>query len=125
MTVSQAALTIPPGLAPFINDRPIIDSPSGPNWFINKSLGTRVPTPSGTINLAAGYKAKFTLANNGISTQTVIYVQTQDIDSNAGKTIQVTGSNGDDAATDVALYRTLNWGPLIATSGSVYYTFIN
>ena len=125
MTVSQLTGQIPPGLAPFINDRPIIDSGGGLSWFINKSLGTRVPTPNGTINLAAGYKAKFTLTNNGSSTQTVTYVQTQDIDSSYGKTIQVTGSNGDDAATDVALFRTLNWGPLIATSGSVYYTFVN
>jgi hypothetical protein len=125
MTVSQASGQIPAGLSPFINDRPIIDSPSGPNWFINKSLGTRVPPVSGTTTLAAGYKAKFTLANNPTSSQNVIYVQTQDIDSSYGKTIQVTGSNGDDAPTEQAILRTLNWVPLVATSGSVYYTFIN
>jgi hypothetical protein len=125
MTVSQATGQIPTGLSPFINDRPIIDNGSSLSWFLNKSLATRVPSPSGTIPLAAGFKAKFTLANNPTSSQVVIYVQTQDIDSNYGKTIQVTGSNGDDAATNQALFRTLNWVPLVATSGSVYYTFIN
>jgi hypothetical protein len=125
MTVSQASGQIPAGLSPFINDRPTIVSGASLSWVLSKSLATRVPTPSGTINLAAGYKAKFTLANNPTSSQVVIYVQTQDIDSSYGKTIQVTGSNGDDAATNVALFRTLNWTPLVATSGSVYYTFIN
>jgi hypothetical protein len=125
MTVSQATGQIPPGLAPFINDRPTIASGASLVWVLNKTLTTRVPTPTGTINLAAGFKAKFTLANNGTSSQNVIYVQTQDIDSSFGKPIFVVGSNGDDAATDVALFRTLNWGPLVVQSGSVYYTFIN
>lgn len=125
MTVSQATGQIPPGLAPFINDRPTIASGGSLVWVLNKTLTTRVPTPTGTIALAAGFKAKFTLANNGTSSQNVIYVGTQDIDSSAGKPIFVTGSNGDDAATDQALFRTLNWGPLVVQSGSVYYTFIN
>jgi len=125
MTVSQATGQIPPGLAPFINDRPTIASGGSLVWVLNKTLTTRVPTPTGTIALAAGFKAKFTLANNGTSSQNVIYVQTQDIDSSFGKAIFVTGSNGDDAATDVALFRTLNWGPLVVQSGSVYYTFVN
>jgi hypothetical protein len=125
MTVSQATGQIPPGLSPFINDRPTIASGVSLSWVLNKTLTTRVPTPTGTIALAAGFKAKFTLANNGTSSQNVIYVQTQDIDSSFGKAIFVTGSNGDDAATDVALFRTLNWGPLVVQSGSVYYTFVN
>jgi hypothetical protein len=125
MTVSQATGQIPPGLAPFINDRPTIVSGGSLSWVLNKLLTTRVPTPNGTINLAAGFKAKFTLANNGTSSQNVVYVGTQDIDSSYGKAIFVTGSNGDDMPTDVALFRTLNWGPLVVQSGSVYYTFIN
>jgi hypothetical protein len=125
MTVSQATGQIPPGLSPFINDRPTIESGASLSWVLNKTLTTRVPTPSGTIALAAGFKAKFTLANNGTSLQNVVYVQTQDIDSSFGKAIFVTGSNGDDAPTEQALFRTLNWGPLVVQSGSVYYTFVN
>jgi len=126
MTVSQATGFIPTGLAPFINDRPTIVSGAGLSWVLNKSLTTRVPTPTGTIGLAAGYKAKFTLVNNGTSSQFLTYVNTQDIDSSAGVTILVTGSNGDDINNStIALFRTLNWGPLIAPSGSVYYTFVS
>ena len=88
-------------------------------------------TPSATavigasFSMRAGYKAKFTLTN-GTGSQNVVYVTTNDIDSNAGATITAVGSNGDDVNNStVSLYRTLNWGPLVAPSGSVYYTFVN
>ena len=121
MTVSGRSV-IPAGLQPFITDRPVISSGSGLNWFINKTLIAN-PVPAGTP-LSAGFKAIFNLTNTGTNVN-VGLVTTQDIDSSGGKTILAALSNGDDTATNTALYRTLNWGPLIAPSGSVYYTWVD
>lgn len=124
MTVSQASGISPNGLLPFITNRPVITAvgPGAGQYTLNQTLTT--PVPAGTA-LAAGYKAKFILSNIGTASQNVFYAQTQDIDSNGGITILSAGSNGDDTATNTALFRTLNWGPLIAPSGSVYYTFVS
>jgi hypothetical protein len=124
MTVSQAFNIIPTGLQPFINDRPVITTGSGLSWTLNKALSTVVPSPSGTTTLAAGFKAIFNLTSTGTNVN-VGLVTTQDIDSSGGQTILAALSNGDDTATNTALYRTLNWGPLIAPSGSVYYTWVD
>lgn len=124
MTVSQASGIIPTGLQPFINDRPVINSGGGLSWTLNKALSTVVPSPSGTTTLAAGFKAIFNLTSTGTNVN-VGLVTTQDIDSSGGQTILAAISNGDDTATNTALYRTLNWGPLIAPSGSVYYTWVD
>jgi hypothetical protein len=121
MTISQATGIAPTGFLNLLPNRPTITGGTSPNFTISPSVA---PT-TGSIAMRAGYKAIFTLANNGIATQNVAYAQTQDIDSNAGQTILSFGSNGDDTATNTALFRTLNWGPLIAPSGSVYYTFVN
>jgi hypothetical protein len=121
MTISQATGIAPTGFLNLLPNRPTITGGTSPNFTISPSVS---PT-TGSIAMRAGYKAIFTLANNGIATQNVAYAQTQDINSNAGQTILSFGSNGDDTATNTALFRTLNWGPLIAPSGSVYYTFVN
>jgi hypothetical protein len=121
MTVSQRSGLILAGLAPFITDRPVVTTGGGLSWTLNKTLMT--PVPAGTL-LAAGFKAIFNLTSTGTNVN-VGLVTTQDIDSNGGQTILAALSNGDDTATNTALYRTLNWGPLIAPSGSVYYTFVS
>jgi hypothetical protein len=121
MTVSQRSGLILAGLAPFITDRPVVTTGGGLSWTLNKTLTT--PVPAGTL-LAAGFKAIFNLTSTGTNVN-VGLVTTQDIDSNGGQTILAALSNGDDTATNTALYRTLNWGPLIAPSGSVYYTFVS
>ena len=121
MTVSQRSGLIPTGLAPFITDRPVVTTGGGLSWTLNKTLTT--PVPAGTL-LSAGFKAIFNLTSTGTNVN-VGLVTTQDIDSNGGQTILAALSNGDDTATNTALYRTLNWGPLIAPSGSVYYTWVD
>jgi hypothetical protein len=80
-------------------------------------------TPStGSITMRAGFKAKLTLQAG--ASQEVAFVTTQDIDSSAGQTIYAFLSNTDSAATNVNLFRTLNWGPLVAPSGSSFYTWV-
>jgi hypothetical protein len=70
-----------------------------------------------------GKKAFFNVTN-GTGSTNVIYAQTRDIDSNGGITILAVQTFQDNTATP-NLFRTLNWGPLIAPSGSVYYTFVS
>jgi len=123
MTVSQATGVSPVGLIGLLPNRPVITGGTSPTFTISP-VATAVI--GGSFSMRAGYKAKFTLTNNGTSTQNVAYVQTQDIDSSSGVTINSFGSNGDDINNStIALFRTLNWGPLVASSGSVYYTFVN
>jgi hypothetical protein len=121
MTLSQASGIAPTGFLNLLPNRPTITGGTSPNFTISPS----VSPSTGSIAMRAGYKAIFTLANNGVATQNVFYAQTNDIDSNGGQTILSSGSNGDNTATNTALFRTLNWGPLIAPSGSVYYTFVS
>jgi hypothetical protein len=120
MTVSQTTGISPVGLIGLLPTRPVITAGVSPTFTITPSATAVIGTP---FSMRAGYKAKFTLTN-GTGTQNVAYVTTQDIDSSSGQTITSFGSNGDDTATNTALFRTLNWGPLIAPSGSVYYTFV-
>ena len=121
MTVSQATGVSPAGLIGLLPSRPVITGGASPTFTISPSATAVI---GASFSMRAGYKAKFTLTN-GTGSQNVAYVTTNDIDSNAGATITAFGSNGDDTASNTALYRTLNWGPLIAPSGSVYYTFVN
>jgi len=93
-----------------------------PTFTISPSATTVIGT---SFSMRAGYKAKFTLTN-GTGTQNVAYTTTQDIDSSGGITILSFGSNGDDINNStISLFRTLNWGPLTASSGSSYFTFVN
>ena len=122
MTLSQATLASPAQLDP--TNRPVITSIINPGttFGITPAAGAIIGT---TLSMRAGYKAKFTLTN-GTGSQNVAYTTTQDIDSNAGATITSFGSYTDAIGQPSAnLFRTLNWGPLIAPSGSVYYTFVN
>jgi hypothetical protein len=122
MTVSQATGVSPVGLIGLLPSRPVITGGTSPTFTISPSATTVIGT---SFSMRAGYKAKFTLTN-GTGSQNVAYTTTQDIDSNAGATITSFGSNGDDINNStISLFRTLNWGPLIAPSGSVYYTFVN
>jgi len=120
MTVSQTTGISPVGLIGLLPSRPVITSGSSPTFNISPSATTTI---GASFSMRAGYKAKFILTN-GTGTQNVGYVTTQDIDSSDGQTIICFGSNNDDTSVNTALYRTLNWGPLIAPSGSVYYTFV-
>jgi len=121
MTLSQATGFSPSQLNPA--NRPVITGGVSPTFTITPAAGGTI-TPF--ITMRAGYKAKFTLVNSVTASQNLAYVQTQDIDSSAGQSILVFGSNGDDVNNStIALFRTLNWGPLIAPSGSVYYTFVS
>jgi hypothetical protein len=122
MTVSQAGGVSPVGLIGLLPNRPVITGGVSPTFTISPSATATIGT---SLAMRAGYKAKFILTNNGTSSQNVTYVATQDIDSSDGVTILVFGSNGDDINNStIALFRTLNWGPLVAPSGSVYYTFV-
>jgi hypothetical protein len=120
MTVSQATLASPAQLDP--TNRPVITGGASPTFTITPAAGAIIGT---SLSMRAGYKAKFTLTN-GTGSQNVAYTTTQDIDSSAGATITSFGSYSDSIGQPSAnLFRTLNWGPLIAPSGSVYYTFVN
>jgi hypothetical protein len=110
MTLSQATGFSPAQLNPA--NRPVITGGASPTFTITPPAGGII-TPQ--IAMRAGFKAKFILTSNGTSSQNVTYAATQDIDSNGGVTILSFGSNGDDVNNStIALFRTLNWGPLVA-----------
>ena len=118
MTLSQATGTAPTGFSNLFPARPIIVSGGPSTWVMDLNV-----TPStGSITMRAGFKAKLTLQSG--ASQEVAFVTTQDIDSSAGQTIYAFLSNTDSAATNVNLFRTLNWGPLVAPSGSSFYTWV-
>ena len=123
MTVSQSTGVSPAGLIGLLPNRPVITGGVSPTFTISPSATAIIGV---SFSMRAGFKAKFILTNNGTSTQNVAYVQTQDIDSNDGVTILSFGSNGDDVNNStIALFRTLNWGPLFASSGSTAYTWVD
>jgi len=122
MTLSQSTGASPSQFDP--TNRPVITSVITPGsvFGITPSAGATI----GSFIMRAGYKAKFTLTNNGTSSQNVSFTATQDIDSSEGITILSFGSYSDSIGQPAAnLFRTLNWGPLIAPSGSAYFTFVN
>lgn len=126
MTVSQETGQSPVGFSNLLPTRPVINGGTSPNFTLDQTIVPSIPfPPTGTISMRAGYKAIFTLQSGAF--QNVAYVTTQDIDSlsNSGATILSFGSNNDDVATNVFLYRTLNWGPLVASSGSAYKTWVD
>jgi hypothetical protein len=118
MTISQATGTAPTGFSNLFPARPVIVSGGPATWVMDLNV-----TPStGSITMRAGFKAKLTLQAG--ASQEVAFVTTQDIDSSAGQTIYAFLTNTDSAATNVNLFRTLNWGPLVAPSGSSFYTWV-
>lgn len=123
MTISQATGISPNGLIGLLPNRPVITGGSNPTFTISPSATSTL----GSTSMRAGFKAKFILENNGVATQNVGYVTTQDIDSSDGQTIYAFGSDLDDVvgSTIISLFRTLNWNRLVAPIGSVAHTFIN
>jgi hypothetical protein len=102
---------IPTGLGNLLPNRPVINGGVNPNFTLDLSV---TPT-TGNVTLIAGNKAILILENNPTSSQNVAYVTCQDIDSSAGKTILALGSVNDNAGVALPnIYRTLNWGELIA-----------
>jgi hypothetical protein len=121
MTISQATGISPNGLIGLLPNRPVITGGSNPTFTISPSATATL----GSTSMRAGFKAKFILENNGVATQNVGYVTTQDIDSSDGQTIFSFGSNQDNVSSNVSLFRTLNWNPLISPTGSIAHTFVN
>lgn len=118
MVVSQATGTAPTGFSSLFPNRPVINGGTDPNFTLDLNV-----TPStGSISMRAGYKVVFILENNGVATQNVAYTTCQDIDSSLGQTIFSFSSNNDDQTTNVSLFRTINWKPLLATN--INYSFV-
>ena len=116
---------LPAVLSNLLPDRPtILSGPIGSVYTLTEPINvTNVPS---SLLLQVGKKAIFRVTNNGTSSTNVLYAQTRDIDSDGGITILAGQSYSDALGQPSAnLFRTLNWGPLVAPSGSVYYTFIN
>ena len=113
---------LPPALNNILPDRPtILSGSSSPYTLVNPIGGTALTSYAGQV----GKKAFFNVTN-GTGSTSVIYAETRDIDSNGGITILAVSSYSDAIGNPSAnLFRTLNWGPLIAPSGSVYYTFVS
>jgi hypothetical protein len=113
--------TLPPALSNLIPDRPtILSGPVGIVYTLTAPIGT-TPVTSALL-LQVGKKAFFNVI--GTTSLNVAYAATRDIDSDGGITIFAGQSFPDNTATP-NLFRTLNWVPLIAPSGSVYYTFVS
>jgi hypothetical protein len=113
--------SIPTGLANLLPNRPVINGGTDPNFTLDLAV---TPT-TGNVTLIAGNKSILILENNATSSQNVAYVTCQDIDSSAGKTILAFGSVNDNAGVALPnIYRTLNWGELVAQSVSTADTFI-
>jgi hypothetical protein len=108
MTISQRTGQAPAGLLSLFPNRPVINGGVNPNF----TLDLNVTPTTGSILMRAGYKAVFILENNGVATQNVAYTTCQDIDSGLGQPILSFASNNDDQATNVSLFRTINWGSL-------------
>jgi hypothetical protein len=112
---------IPTGLANLLPNRPVINGGIDPNFTLDLSV---TPT-TGTVSLIAGNKAILILENNSTSTQNVAYVTCQDIDSSPGKTILAFGSVNDNPGVALPnIYRTLNWGELVAPNINEVNTFL-
>ena len=110
---------IPTGLGNLLPNRPVINGGVNPNFTLDLSV---TPT-TGNVTLIAGNKAILILENSG--TQNVVYVTCQDIDSSTGNTILAFGSVNDNAGVTLPnIYRTLNWGELVAPRFSNVDTFI-
>lgn len=109
---------LPAALSNIIPNRPtIVSGPVGLVYTLANSIGpTQLTSYAGQL----GKKAFFSV----FGTTNVVYAATRDIDSNNGITIYAGQSFPDNTATPNQ-FRTLNWQPLIAPSGSVYYTWVD
>lgn len=107
-------------LSDLLPNRPTIASGAASPYTLEAPIGL---TPLTSYAGQVGKKAFFKVTN-GTGSTNVIYAETRDIDSNGGITIFAGQSFPDNTATP-NLFRTLNWVPLIAPSGSIYYTFVS
>ena len=111
---------LPSVLSNLLPNRPtILSGPIGVVYTLTAPIGT-TPITSALL-LQVGKKAFFNVSG----TTNVVYAATRDIDSNGGITIYAGQSFPDSNATSPNQFRTLNWEPLIAPSGSVYYTWVD
>ena len=109
---------LPAALSNILPDRPtIVSGPVGLDYTLANNIG---PTALTSYAGQLGKKAFF----NVFGTTNVVYAATRDIDSTGGITIYAGQSFPDNTATPNQ-FRTLNWQPLIAPSGSVYYTWVD
>lgn len=111
--------SLPTALLNILPDRPTIVSQLTANTY-------QLATAIGSTTLSSytgqlGKKAIF----NVFGTTNVVYAQTRDIDSLGGITIYAGQSFPDSNTASPNQFRTLNWEPLIAPSGSVYYTWVD
>jgi hypothetical protein len=120
--LGSTSTALPPILNNLLPDRPTIASgAASPYTLVNPIGATPLTSFAGTVG-----KKAFFIVTNGTGSTNVSYVTTRDIDSNGGITILAFGSYSDQIGNPTAnLFRTLNWGPLIAPSGSAYFTFVN
>jgi hypothetical protein len=120
--LGSTSTALPIALNNLLPDRPTIASGAASPYTLVNAIGVTA-LASGSYTLG---KKAFLIVTNGTGSTNVAYVTTRDIDSNGGITILAFASYSDAIGQPTAnLFRTLNWGPLIAPSGSVYYTFVN
>ena len=120
--LGSTSTALPIALNNLLPVRPTIASGAASPYTLVSAIGSTA-LASGSYTL--GKKAILTVTN-GTGSTNVAYVTTRDIDSNGGITILAFASYSDAIGQPSAnIFRTLNWGPLVAPSGSVYYTFVN
>ena len=120
--LGSTSTALPIALNNLLPDRPTIASGAASPYTLVSAIGATA-LASGSYTLG---KKAFLTVTNGTGTTNVAYVTTRDIDSNGGIAILAFASYSDSIGQPSAnIFRTLNWGPLIAPSGSVYYTFVN
>lgn len=120
--LGSTSTALPAALNNLLPDRPTILSGSASPYTLVNPIGV-TPLASGSYTLG---KKAFFIVTNGTGSTNVSNVITRDIDSNGGITILAFNSYSDAIGQPSAnLFRTLNWGPLIAPSSSSYFTFVN
>lgn len=113
---------LPTVLNDLLPNRPTILSGTANPYTLTAPINA-TPVPSSLL-LQLGKKAFFNVAT-GTGSTFVAYAATRDIDSSGGIEIQAAQSYSDAIGQPSPnLFRTINWGPLIAPSGSTYYTWI-
>src|SRR5690606_8956026 len=122
MLLSQDNAPIPTGLGNLLPARPQISGGADPNFTLD--LG--VSPSTGSINLLALNRCKFTGLNNGTSSQELAYNRTNGLDSSEGLTqLSFGGQNDNPGVAAPSFFLTLNWGQWMAASTSVVHTYIS
>lgn len=120
MLLSQYNAPIPAGLGGLLPDRPQISGGADPNFTLD--LG--VSPSTGSINLLALNRCKFTGLNNGTSSQELAYNATFGLDSSEGLTQLSFGGQNDNPGVAVpSFFLTLNWGPIYSPTPTEVYVF--